>query len=359
VQQDDLEFQIVSDSIWPLPARAEKGAPGAELPTGASPVRFQLRVTNHQKEQVRFLSAVGTPLLQSADGKELEVHCFGNDHIRVSKYVSIAPDKTVTVDGTASVYTGGRYGTCLWWEDAFGTNWWIDGLKPGKYVLRLRYNTRRDAEANSTVGKSGAWLGDVRTSEVPIEIVDLQASDPAVCHGVEALSRADGTWEFKKAEELGFKDTVVVRALADGTWQAPAAGKQTQVCLGFRMRTANKWWVRILPGIARVSIESADGVELPAKKAAAKVSMEPPQLLALRPEYSHTVASPASLFRDGKTMTLAWADDTGQVWHVENLKPGRYAVSYTIRAEKGEPSPYISYWVGELRTQTVTVEITE
>jgi hypothetical protein len=125
------------------------------------------------------------------------------------------------------------------------------------------------------------------------------------------------------------------------------------------MATVARQWVRIIPSIATVSIQSADGVELPVKKAAAKVSIEAPQLLVLRPEYSKSVATPASLYRDGKTMTLAWADHTGQVWHVENLKPGRYAVRYVIRAEKGAPSEYISYWIGELRTPAVMVEIKE
>jgi len=96
------------------------------------------------------------------------------------------------------------------------------------------------------------------------------------------------------------------------------------------------------------------------RKTAAKVSIAAPQLLTLRPEWSTTVATSASLFHDGKTMTLAWADRTGQVWNVENLKPGRYAVRCVIRAEKGEPSPDIGHcWVGELRTPTAMIEIRE
>jgi hypothetical protein len=359
MQQDHLEFQIISGSIWPLPERVQKAGREAGLPTGATPVRFQLRIANHQKAQVRLLSTVGTPMLRSADGKELKVHLFGADHLRVPRYVLLAPGATATVSGSATVFTGGRHGTCLWWEDAFGTNWWIDGLNPGKYLLSLRYNSREGAEGNSAVRNSGAWLGDVRTAEVLIEIVELQASRPVVFHGVEAQSRGDGKWEIHKAADLGWKDDIEVRALAESSWQAPAAGKQTQVCLGFRMSTVEKWWVRTLPSIVQVSLESADGVELPTKKGPTKISAEPPQLLGLRPEFSDSVAIPAILFRNGKTLTLAWADRTGQVWHVEDLQPGRYTVRYTIHGDKGDVSQSISYWVGEGRTEAVTVEIKE
>jgi hypothetical protein len=187
----------------------------------------------------------------------------------------------------------------------------------------------------------------------------MKGSQPAVFDGMEAIFR-DGAWQLKNAGEQGWKDQVEVTAAAEATWQAPAAGKQTQVCLGFRMATVEKWWVRIIPSIATVSIKSADGVELPVRKTATKVSVAAPQFLTLRPEYSTTIATSASLFHDAKTMTLAWADRTGQVWHVEGLKPGRYAVRCLIRAEKGEPSPDLGYcWVGELLTPTAMVEIRE
>jgi len=71
VKADNLEFQIVSSTIWPMPARIGKGPP--EIPAGESPVQFQLRVTNHGKTKVRFLLIAGTPILQSAAGKELPV----------------------------------------------------------------------------------------------------------------------------------------------------------------------------------------------------------------------------------------------------------------------------------------------
>jgi hypothetical protein len=180
-----------------------------------------------------------------------------------------------------------------------------------------------------------------------------------VLMGLEAISRTDGTWQLQKAAERGWKDDIEVIGLADGDWQAPAAGKQSRVCLGFRMATVEKWWVRIIPSIAKVIIKSADGVEFPARKTTAKVTIAEPQLLTLRPEYSDSLATPATLFRDGKTLTLAWADGAGQVWYVENLMPGRHSVSYVIQTEKGVPSQYISYWLGEIRTPTVLVDIKE
>jgi len=358
VKADNLEFQIVSSTIWPMPARIGKSPP--EIPAGESPVQFQLRVTNHGNKEVRLLLIAGIPILQSTDGKELPVRMLGNNHICLPKLLSLDAGKTVTIKRCSQLSTY-RTGSSLRlvWEDEFGTVSEIEGLKPGKYLLRLQYNTRRHADGWTWVKESGAWFGDVRTAEVPVEIVDLKASQPAVSNGVEAMSLADGTWQVKKAEELGWKDPVEVIALADSTWPVPAAGKQTQVCLGFRMTTVEKWCVRILPSTARVSIKSADGVELPARKTGATVSVDAPQLLALEPRFSQSVANPAILFRAGKTLALAWADGAGNVWHVDNLKPGRYSVRYVIRTEKGEPSRYISYWLGEIQTETVMVEIKE
>jgi hypothetical protein len=358
VKADNLEFQIVSSTIWPMPDRIGKGPP--EIPAGESPVQLQLRVTNHGQKEVRLLSIVGTPILQAADGKELPGRMLGSIHSRLPKLISLDAGKTVTFKRFSQLSTY-RTGSSLRlvWEDEFGMVSEIEGLKPGKYLLRLQYNTQRYVDGWTWVKESGAWFGDVRTAVVSVEIVDAKASPPAVSNGVEAMSLPDGTWQLQKAEELGWKDPIEVVALAGSTWQVPAARKQTQVCLGFRMTTVEKWWVRIIPSMAMVSIKSADGVELPSRKTGATVSVDAPQLLALEPRFSQSVANPAILFHAGKTLTLAWADGGGNVWHVDNLKPGRYSVRYLIRTEKGEPSQYISYWLGEIQTETVMFEIKE
>jgi hypothetical protein len=355
VKADDLEFQVVSSTIWPMPAGTAKSRPESwAAADGESPLQIELQVTNHGNKPVQLLSILGTPILRSSDGKELAVHFFGNDHTCTPKAVSLEIGKSVNIKGFARLYSVNN-GIKLWWEDEFGTNWWIEGLKPGKYLLRLHYNTRRLPDHWSSFKDLKAWLGGVRTEQVPIEIVDLKASPPAIFNGEEALL-TDGTWQIKKAAEIGWKDDLEVMALADGTWQAPAVGKQTQVCLGFRMRTVEDWWVRIIPSIAMVTVKSAEGVELPSSATGAVVPVDAPQLLTLQPEITKSVAIPAILFHDGKTLTLAWADSRGRVQHVSNLKPGTYTVRYVIRTEK-DASQYVSYWMGEIQPQPIMVEI--
>jgi hypothetical protein len=289
---------------------------------------------------------------------------LGANHTCLPDLLSLDAGKTATVKGCAQL-SSYRTGSSLRlvWEDEFGTVSEIEGLKPGKYLLRFQYNTRYHADRWTWVKESGAWLGDVRTAEVPIEIVDLKGSPPVVCNGIEAMSRHDGTWQFKKAEKYGWKDQVEVRALANSTWQVPAAGKQTQVALGFRMTTVEQWCVRIIPSMTMVRITSADGVELPSRKTGTTASVDAPQLLALEPRFSHSVANPAMLFHAGKTLTLAWVDGAGNVWHIDNLMPGRYSVRYVLKAEKRELSQYISYsisyWLGEIQTEAVMFEIKE
>jgi hypothetical protein len=181
----------------------------------------------------------------------------------------------------------------------------------------------------------------------------------------------DGTQHVKKAAELGWKGQLETMALAGGTWQTPALGKQTQVCLGFRMRTVGKRGVWIIPSIAMVSVKSADGVELLSKETGETVPVDAPQMrlptvgharsgdtLFLLPEFQ-LVTIPAILFQDSKTLTLAWADGFGKVWRIGNLKPGRYTVRYVIRTEKGSGSQDGSFWLGEIQPQPVMVEIKE
>jgi hypothetical protein len=356
VKADDLEFQLVASTLWPMPAEIGKGP--EEIPAGQSPVQFQLQVTNRGNKDIRVLMHTGTPILTAADGKELPVRWLGADHVLVPKFVSLAARKTTTIQRISHLRTY-RKGSNLRldWEDELGNAYQVEGLKPGKYSLKLRYNTRELADGWSLVKDSGAWLGDVRTAEVPVEIVELKASAPAVFNGVEALALPDGTWKLKKAEEMGWKDTIEVSALANGVWPVPAAGKQTQVGLGFRMGAVEKWCVRIVPSLAGVKIKSADGVELAARKTRATVPVDAPQLLGLEQRYSQSLASPAVLFHGDKALTLAWADGAGSVWYVDNLKPGRYSVRFVITADKGEPLESISYWTGEIQTEPVVIEI--
>lgn len=326
---DELEFQIVSSVIWPMPGQA-----------GSSPVQFQLRVTNRGNKDVRFLPVVGKPILQSADGNELPAKMSGQDHVRVlPKPVTIEAGKTITVKGGAQLGTYDKK-SALGWEDETGMVWSV-GVKSGKYLLSLQYKTQELGHDAQSVAQTGSWLGAVRTEAVPVEIVDLTAFEPAVTNGLEVVALADSTWRVPPAND-------------------PQGGKQTRVCLGFRIASVDKprhqpW---IIPTIAKVSIQSADGMELPVKKMAATVPVAEPQLMVLRPKENYTAANPAMLFRAGKTLTLAWADGAGNVWQVENLRPGKHTVRYVVEAGKGSQERPIS-WLGQLPTATFAIEIKE
>ena len=308
---DDLEFQIVSRSIWPMPAAA-----------GSSGVQFQLKVANRGKKDVVFLPVVGKPILQTADGKEVPMKMSGRNHLRVlPKPVTIEAGKSLTVGGSAAMGTYNKK-TAIGWEDETGMVWSIGGgdLTPGKYLFSLQYRTAELGYDDKSVAKTGSWLGDVRTAPVSVEIVDLKAFAPAVTNGLEVVP------------------------LTDAAWQAPAMGKQTQVCLGFRIRTVDKpkYYPWIVPAMASVSIKSADGTELPARKTTATVAVFEPQMMVIRPEENYSVANPAVLFRAGKTLTLAWADAAGNVWQIDNLTPGQYSVRYVVHCGKGSESRPIS-----------------
>ena len=352
VNADDLEFQIVSSTIWPMPAQIAKNPVDAKLTSGGSPVSFELRVTNRGKQAIQFLDAVGTPILKDADGQEWKAQHVGANHYCRPTVVNLEPGKTFTAKRVAQLVKDKAGLMSLSWLDETCGIWRTNDLKLGKYFLRLHYNARE-------TGPSGVWLGNVQTAEVPIEIVDLKASQPVVVNGVQAASLPDGGWEIFKAEERDWKMPVEIRALADSIWKGPAADIETRVCLGFRVASVEPWRVRIIPSLATVHMRSENGRNFPARQTGATVPVGAPFFLALDPNFNRSVAYSAALFRAGKSLTLAWADGAGNVWNIDKLQPGRYSLHYVIRAEKGQPQPYSYYWLGDLQTAAVQVDIKE
>jgi RNA polymerase sigma factor (sigma-70 family) len=311
-----LEFQVLTDPVWPAPG-----------PGGVSPLRLQLRVTNRGKEGVRFLPVLGTPILKTADGKPLKAQAHGSDHVRrLPNPVPLEPGKAVTVTEAAQLFRRGN-GLALYWEDQGGTVWSYDGLQPGKYLLRLHYKSP---------GPGGTWAGEALTKDVEVVVRELRASAPVVANQLR------------------------VCALADGTWQAPAAGQQGQVALGFRVtKVQQPNWARIIPRIAAVRVQAPDGTELPVKKVATGLPGRVPQALHMNPDMSRTLAEPASLARAGGALVLTWADSAGDVWQVAGLRPGTYQIRYVIRADRGKAAGDWTTWTGEVQTAAVEVTIKE
>jgi RNA polymerase sigma factor (sigma-70 family) len=310
----DLELEALTNPVWPSP-----GAGGFSL------LQLQLRVTNRGKDNVRFLPILGTPLLTTADGKPLKAQLHGRDHVRrLPNPVALEPGKAATAKELARLFHRDK-GLSLYWEDETGNEWSYDGLRPGKYLLRLHYKS---------TGPNGTWAGEAQTNPLAVEIRELKTSAPVVANQLE------------------------VCALADGAWPAPAAGQQSLIALGFRVtKVQQPTWARILPYIAAVSVLSADGVELPVKKLATGRDNPGPEALHMNPNMSRTLAEPALLSRTGQGLALTWADRAGHVWQIEGLRPGTYTVRYLIRAEQGKTPSEWTTWTGEVRTAPVEVTI--
>jgi hypothetical protein len=311
-----LAFQVVADPVWPVPG-----------PGGFSPLPLQLRASNPGRQATRFVPILGTPVLRPVGGGRLKARLHGRDHVRrLPNAVVVEPGKAATAAEVARLF-GGDKGLSLYWEDETGDNWSYDGLRHGTYLLSLHYRS---------TGPGGAWAGEAWTKELPVVVRELRASAPVVANPLR------------------------VRALADGTWPAPAAGKQSVIALGFRVtKVQQPTWARIIPRIASVRITAPDGTELPAKKVAAGLPRRVQQALHMNPDMSRSLAEPASLARAGRSLALTWADADGAVWQIAGLRPGTYRVRLVIRADKGRTPDNWTTWVGEVHTAAVEVTIKE
>jgi hypothetical protein len=340
VEVDGLEFQIAASPIWPAPGPIA----GAESPFGWSQIRFELRITNRGKIPVRLLEMTGRPLLKLAGGKEFPLINGGSAWSDCGpKTIVVEPGGWINARGHLTLYVGSSKGISVDWLDPICDFWGTHDLKPSNYLLSLHYSA---GNAKEWAASRGAWMGDVKTAEIPIAIADMRLSAPVIVHREE---------EFP--DDLGRKNPLKIVGLSESIWKVPAAGKATRISLGYRLGLVEKSGQRIVPRLVSVHLRSADGVELPVRKTGIAVPVDEPAMIDMQPNINQSSAFAATLFREGQSLTLAWADGNGNVWNIDDLRPGRYSVRLVLRGARGAPGFQNSYWIGELRTADMEIEI--
>ena len=130
--------------------------------------------------------------------------------------------------------------------------------------------------------------------------------------------------------------------------------------------------ILMMPNIAKVKLKTAEGIELPMKKAPGKVFHPVPEFVGMGYDSSHTFAEPALLRQSADSLELTWSDVTGNVWKIEGLRRGKYqirfvvqgylwpakeALEYVNQARSGIAPARLPPFTGEIETASVDIEI--
>ncbi|HEV3256802.1 MAG TPA: hypothetical protein VG013_07990 [Gemmataceae bacterium] len=169
---EGLEFQAAVERKWTIPVswgtgREWKVGSGTGVdPTASkpSPVKLGLRITNRTGKDLLFSDSGISVSLRGADGRELRsLHIvYGTFPARPPVRVRAGRSATLSFEAKLQ-WLGLPHGppTTL---HLIGRQWSIKGLGPGKYQLRLGYNSHEK-------GPDG-WSGTVLTDSVQVELVN-------------------------------------------------------------------------------------------------------------------------------------------------------------------------------------------
>jgi RNA polymerase sigma factor (sigma-70 family) len=332
VRSNGAEFQVVVEG------RVRQPAAGV-----TRPLDLGLRVTNTSDKALTFYNTVRF-VVASPDGKALRMS-GGADGIRAAAPITVESGKDSVLSGHA-VLGWDLEGVKLRLSGTDDTAyfWWVDDLKPGRYLLTAEYEMEKAADATKPF-----WTGKVKTEAVEFEVTDGRA----------------GLKESKavRAAEVDFQ------AVVEAKVPAPAAGAQQRFDVGLGL--ANRGEKALLFNLfdtVRPVLKSADGKELKSTGVRKRTACPLPVLLG--PAETQTVTWSARLetSEDGKSLRLSWADDTAGAWVYDGLVPGKYLLSFECEnTEQDVPvllrlrpvtlKPGQSFWLGKVTTEDVEFEI--
>jgi hypothetical protein len=166
VTENKAEFQTIAQPNWAMP---RAGAP--------TKVQVGLRVTNPGPLGMRLaINDTIRVVIKDADGKELAVRAARDaSFIPTPLLLGAKTSQSVLRDCTLERTAGD---TCkLTGPDGGGGLWWVDGLKAGKYAVRIdcTVDDKTVGRARATKGVPDPkafpfWTGHAVTKEVTVEI---------------------------------------------------------------------------------------------------------------------------------------------------------------------------------------------
>jgi RNA polymerase sigma factor (sigma-70 family) len=314
-------------------------------PPGTSrPAELGLRVKNTTDKALTFYNTARFTFA-TPDGKALRLS-GGADGIRPAQAITVEAGKETVLSGHASLEWVGEGKTLrLGGGDDTACFWFVEDLKPGRYLLTAEYAM----EKQPTDAPQLFWTGTAKTESVEFEVVE----------GAAGLKESKAV----RAAEMDFQ------AVAEAKATAPAAGGRQPFDVGLRLTNAGeKPLLFNLYDTVRPVLKTADGKAIASSGVRKRTALPPPRLVKAGQTETVTWAARLEPSEDGKSLRLAWADDTAMSWIFDGLAPGKYQLSFECdNAEEGlkkflevrpvTPGPGQSFWLGKATTEAVEFEI--
>jgi RNA polymerase sigma factor (sigma-70 family) len=334
-EKDGVRFELlVPNATWTMP-EANFGAP----------IALGLRITNGTKKAYRF-SAQDTliPEVKGPDGKtfELVVGEVGTALRREADCPLVEPGSSVVFMLDAALYRMADGQLRL--RANRGSNQWVmlDDAKSGRYKIRVSYRNEADvfnANADRTVLKN-VWTGDV-----PTPFVEVTVAKP------ETAGDKEEGYAASKAVRTG---DVEFQAVVQKKRLVAEPGIQRSIDRGVRFTNrGDKPLTFSVFGTMRPTLKTADGkaLRVDGGRDDAARRREPIVVAAGKSEsvrWRARLESPD----DGKSFRLAWTDGTGMSWYFDDVRSGKYLLSFEYDHSKNH-----KFWTGKATTNDVEIEV--
>jgi RNA polymerase sigma-70 factor (ECF subfamily) len=362
IERDGMTFELVlPDRSWSIP----ENKPGLK-----TPIELGLRITNRSEKALTFGRYGGSDEMliaemTGADGKALQrnlLEVFRHSGPQESDFALVLPGKSVTFFLDAGLFW--ERGTHrLGGKDGHGGGWFFDDLKPGRYQVRIVYESK---DASVTLKPSGKVMKDIWTGKVETPFVEVSLGNGGREHekdkGAAAVERDGAAFEL---------------VLPDRAWSIPEdkPGLKTPTKLGLRVTNKTDKPLRF----ARFAtpfpeIAGSDGMPLKPttgvwKRTPLITEADFPLVL---PGKSVTFSIDAALFWQDSNLqwggSYAHAGDAtgwGSSWSFQDLKPGRYKIRIVYQSKEAsatvDPDRKVltDIWTGRIETPFVEVSLRE
>jgi RNA polymerase sigma factor (sigma-70 family) len=333
-EKDGVRFELlVPNTTWTMP----------EDKVGAA-IALGLRITNRTKQAYRF-NACDTliPEVNGPDGKtfELGVGEVPTALPREADCPLVEPGSSVVLLLDAALYRMPDDHMRL--RGNRGSNQWfmLDDVKPGRYKIRVSY--RNDADQFTTNGGLMV-LKDVWTGDVPTPFVDVTIVKP------DPKGADDEGYAASKAVRTG---DVEFQAVVQKKRLVAEPGIQRSIDLGVRFTNrGDKPLTFSLFDTIRPTLKTADGKALRVDGGRDTTGrLEPIVVAAGKSETVRWRARLESLEGD-KSFRLAWTDGTGMSWYFDDVRSGKYLLSFEYNHSKND-----KFWTGKATTNDVEIEV--
>lgn len=154
-------------------------------------------------------------------------------------------------------------------------------------------------------------------------------------------------------------DGVEFRALVLQQWTIPARGSEQAIELKLEIANRSPAEVQLnLIDTIKLRLSPAGGNPLAFQGGRNGLTANSGSL-AIAAGKTHEVKLPARLSwsSDGASLRLIGSDDTGATWHIDGLKPGKYALSFEYENSTKSPNYGAGQWIGSVKTPSLDIEV--